>query len=160
MSITRRQDGVRRSLRACFLQRPRSPRDLHPNSMFCTFYLKICINIEQCSDVICMAPKWWIRGGGVPPSEVVFCFVCLSVYENPADLDPNPPPPSKNSGPEPPPPLEEFLDLPLMGCMGVVIEVALLFQKSVTSSGSGVLNRGEISPMGELLGIQGGNESV
>ena len=24
----------------------------------------------------------------------------------------------------------------------------------------GVLNRGEISPMGEILGIQGGNESV
>ena len=28
------------------------------------------------------------------------------------------------------------------------------------SSRSGVLNRGEISPMGEILGIQGGNESV
>ena len=27
-------------------------------------------------------------------------------------------------------------------------------------SRSGVLNRGEISPMGEILGIQGGNESV
>ena len=25
---------------------------------------------------------------------------------------------------------------------------------------AGVLNRGEISPMGEILGIQGGNESV
>ena len=142
--------------------------------MFCTFYLKICINIEQCSDVglICMAPQWRIRGGGVPPSEVAFCFVCLSVYENPADMDPNSPPPPRRippppleefraePPPPPPPPLEEFLDLPLMGCMGVVIEVALLFQKSVTSSGSGVLNWGEISPMGKILGIQGGNESV
>ena len=27
-------------------------------------------------------------------------------------------------------------------------------------SKAGVLNRGEISPMGEILGIQGGNESV
>ena len=27
-------------------------------------------------------------------------------------------------------------------------------------SRAGVLNRGEISPMGEILGIQGGNESV
>ena len=27
-------------------------------------------------------------------------------------------------------------------------------------SRAGVINRGEISPMGEILGIQGGNESV
>ena len=34
--------------------------------------------------------------------------------------------------------------------------------KSKTSSSfrAGVLNRGEISPMAEILGIQGGNESV
>ena len=30
----------------------------------------------------------------------------------PTDLDPKPPPPSKNSGPEPPPPFKEFLDPP------------------------------------------------
>ena len=31
---------------------------------------------------------------------------------------------------------------------------------SIAYSRAGVLNRGEISPMGEILGIQGGNESV
>ena len=33
----------------------------------------------------------------------------------PTDLNPNPPPPSKNSGPEPPAPFKEFLDPPLYG---------------------------------------------
>ena len=37
---------------------------------------------------------------------------------------------------------------------------SILSMEFIKRSRSGVLNRGEISPMGEILGIQGGIESV
>ena len=48
--------------------------------------------------------------GGLPPPPQRFCFFLLACQymKIPVDLDPTPPPPSKNSGPKPPSPLEEF----------------------------------------------------
>ena len=55
--------------------------------------------------------QWRIQGGGgvvglpPPPSRFFFFFfLCLSVYKNPADLNPTPPPPPEEFRPEPPPP--------------------------------------------------------
>ena len=55
--------------------------------------------------------------GGLPPPPpfrgfFLFFFAC-QYMKIPTDLDPNPPPPSKNSGPEPPPPFKEFLRRPI-----------------------------------------------
>ena len=51
------------------------------------------------------------RGFKPPPLQRVFFFAC-QYMKIPTDLDPIPPPPSKNSGPEPPT-HKEFLDPPL-----------------------------------------------
>ena len=95
-------------------------------------------------------------GGGVrgvkPPFRGWF-FFCLSVYEIPTDLDPNPPPPpSKNSGPEPPPPFKEFLDPPLPGIdMGHSFFDANKSIQEREQWQAGVRNLQVIKPMGFCL---------
>ena len=59
-------------------------------------YIHVCICAYLCSG--------WSRGfRGFNPPPPRFFFAC-QYMKIPADLDPNPPPPLKNSDPEPPPP--------------------------------------------------------